>query len=208
VGGGIGLMTGAALAAQLDGDGRVAVCFFGDGAANQGVLTEALNLASLWRLPLVLVCENNGFSEFSPSATVTSGKIADRGRAFAIPCFEIDGNDVLAVWQAANSALRVARAGEGPSLIEARTYRTRGHVEYEATFLSEPYRDKAEVEIWKGKDPIPRFAAYLVGHRIAREEELATVAARIERQVADAAAIAEAAPWPEPSALRRDLMFA
>src|SRR5258708_17886108 len=109
VGGGIGLTVGAALAAQLDGAGRVAIAFFGDGAANQGVLMEALNVGALWKLPLVLVCENNGFSEFSPTATVTAGSIARRADPFGVPSQTVDGNDIPAVWQAARSARHRAR---------------------------------------------------------------------------------------------------
>lgn len=113
VGGGIGLAVGAALAAQLDGQGRVAVAFFGDGGANQGVVMEALNLAAIWKLPLLLVCENNGFSEFSPTATVTAGEIAARAHPFGLPGVVVDGNDVLAVWEAAGKAVGRARTGHG-----------------------------------------------------------------------------------------------
>lgn len=207
VGGGIALATGAALAAQLDGDGRVAVCFFGDGAANQGVLMEALNVAALWKLPLLLVCENNGFSEFSPSATVTAGSIAARAQPFGVPAVEVDGNDVIAVWQAAHVAVRRAREGQGASLIEARTYRTRGHVEYETTFITEPYRDEAEVEAWRGRDPIPRFAGRLVAEGLASAEELAALEGEVARIVARAVRFAEGSPEPDP-ACARGHMFA
>ncbi len=207
VGGGIALATGAALAAQLDGDGRVAVAFFGDGAANQGVLAEALNVAALWKLPLVLVCENNGFSEFSPTATVTAGSIAERARPFGVPAIEVDGNDVIAVWQAANQAVRRAREGGGPSLIEARTYRTRGHVEYEVTFITEPYRDEAEVEAWKARDPIRRLAERLIAEDPPIAPTLAAIDQEIEEVVRAAVAFAEASPEPDP-AIARGRMFA
>lgn len=206
VGGGIALATGAALAAQLDGDGRVAVAFFGDGAANQGVLVEALNVAALWRLPLILVCENNGFSEFSPTATVTAGSIAARARPFGVPAAEVDGNDVLAVWQAANTAVRRAREGQGPSLIEARTYRTRGHVEYEVTFITEPYREEAEVEAWRGRDPIDRFARHLTGQDLASAAELAGIEAGVEETVAAAVRFAESSPEPDPAKARGHML--
>jgi len=202
VGGGIALATGAALAAQLDGDGRVAVAFFGDGAANQGVLTEALNVSALWKLPLILVCENNGFSEFSPTATVTAGSIAERARPFGVPAVAVDGNDVVAVWQAANAAVRRARAGEGPSLIEARTYRTRGHVEYEVTFLTEPYREEAEVEVWRARDPILRLAARLREAEPGIEDELAAIDHAVEEIVAAAVRFAESSPEPDPTTAR------
>lgn len=207
VGGGIALATGAALAAQLDGDGRVAVAFFGDGAANQGVLMEALNVASLWKLPLILVCENNGFSEFSPTATVTAGSIAERARPFGVPASEVDGNDVVAVWQAADAAIRRARDGQGPSLIEARTYRTRGHVEYEVTFITEPYRDEAEVEAWRARDPIDRFAARLGEAEPGIGADLARIEREVEAVVQAAVRFAESSPEPDP-ALARGHMFA
>jgi pyruvate dehydrogenase E1 component alpha subunit len=202
VGGGIALAAGAALAAQLDGDGRVAVAFFGDGAANQGVLAEALNVAALWKLPLLLVCENNGFSEFSPTATVTAGSIAERARPFGVPSVEVDGNDVVAVWQAADVAVRRAREGRGPSLIEARTYRTRGHVEYEVTFITEPYREEAEVEAWRARDPIDRLARRLCEEDPAVEAELAAIAAEVEETVLAAVRFAEASPEPDPASAR------
>lgn len=202
VGGGIALAAGAALAAQLDGDGRVAVAFFGDGAANQGVLAEALNVAALWKLPLVLVCENNGFSEFSPTATVTAGSIAERARPFGVPSVEVDGNDVVAVWQAADIAVRRAREGRGPSLIEARTYRTRGHVEYEVTFITEPYREEAEVEAWRARDPIDRLARRLREEDPAVVAELAAIAAAVEETVRAAVCFAEASPEPDPASAR------
>ena len=207
VGGGIGLTTGAALASQLDGEGAVAVAFFGDGAANQGVLMESLNIGALWKLPLILVCENNGFSEFSPSDTVTSGEIAARAHPFGVPGVAVDGNDVLAVWQTANVAIRRAREGGVPTLIEARTYRTRGHVEYEHTFLTRPYRDEAEVEAWLGRDPLKRFTAYLVDNDIAGAAALDEIATAVEETVADAVAFANEGAWPEPDEAFR-YMFA
>lgn len=199
VGGGIGIAVGAALAAQLDGKGRVAVAFFGDGGANQGVVMEALNLGAIWKLPLVLVCENNGFSEFSPTATVTAGSIAERAHPFGVPGVTADGNDVVDVWRIAKAAVGRARAGAGPSLIEARTYRTRGHVETEVTFLSTKYREDSEVDAWKARDPLVAHRAWLLGQGIvpARMQEIdEAVAAIVERAYAEAAA----APWPEASA--------
>lgn len=197
VGGGIALTVGAALAAQLDRKGHVAVAFFGDGAANQGVLMEALNVGALWKLPLVLVCENNGFSEFSPTGTVTAGAIADRAKPFGIPGVTVDGNDLLAVWQAARAAVRRARDGGGPTLIEARTYRLRGHVEAEVTFLQGRYREEGEVEAWRAKDPLARFASYLTGNGLATEADLVRLGEDVAAEVADAVAFAEASPWPE-----------
>ncbi len=162
VGGGIGIAVGAALAAQLDGQGRVAVAFFGDGGANQGVIMEAINLAAIWKLPLLLVCENNGFSEFSPTSTVTAGEIAKRAEPFGVPGIVVDGNDVLAVWRVAGEAVRRARSGAGPTVIEARTYRWRGHVETEKSFLSGAYRDDDEIRQWQARDPLAAMERWLV----------------------------------------------
>lgn len=208
VGGGIALMVGAALAAQLDGNEAVAVCFFGDGAANQGVLMEALNVASLWRLPLILVCENNGFSEFSPTATVTSGRIYERAQPFGIPAEAVDGNDVLEVWRAARRATVRARSGAGPSLIEAATYRTRGHVEYENTFLTEPYRTQEEVDRWLAHDPVAIFRARLLDEELIGPTELERVDAETRRAIDAAVAFAEASPWPKLDRSAAEIMFA
>src|SRR5215831_10008978 len=142
VGAGLAIATGAAYGAKLDGDGKVAVCFFGDGASNQGVLMETLNVSTLWQLPVIFVCENNLFSEFTPSREVTAGRIADRARAFAMPAHEVDGNDVVAVWRAAAEAVARARSGGGPTFIEASTYRIQGHFEAESFVLAgSSYRD-------------------------------------------------------------------
>src|ERR1700749_2369617 len=122
VGAGLSIATGAAFGAKLDRDGKVAVCFFGDGASNQGVLMETLNVSSLWGLPVVFVCENNGFSEFTPSAEVTSGRIPDRARAFGVPVAEVDGNDVTEVWRAAGEAVQRGRASGGAAVAGGRTH--------------------------------------------------------------------------------------
>jgi TPP-dependent pyruvate/acetoin dehydrogenase alpha subunit len=204
VGGGISLTTGAALAAQLDGQGDVAVAFFGDGAANQGVLSESLNLGALWDLPLILVCENNGFSEFSPTSTVTAGRIVDRARPYGVAAIEVDGNDIHAVLQAADEAVSRARSGNGPTLIEAQTYRLRGHVEYEVTFLSSSYREQAEVDLWISRDPMVRAQGYL---REAGFDEasIKAIEAEITAVVDEAFEFAENSPWPDPSTALDDI---
>ncbi|MFQ5658836.1 MAG: thiamine pyrophosphate-dependent dehydrogenase E1 component subunit alpha [Gammaproteobacteria bacterium] len=162
VGAGLAITLGAAWAAKLDDDGRVAVCFFGDGAANQGVFMETLNISTLWNLPMIFMCEHNTFSEFSPSSTVTAGEISDRARAFGIPVTVVDGNDVLAVAEASATAVERGRRGEGPSFIEARTYRIHGHIEAEAQFLSGTYREEQEIEKWRQRDPIDRMKERLL----------------------------------------------
>lgn len=198
VGGGLGIATGAAFAAKLEGKGKVAVCFFGDGAANQGTFMEAMNVASLWKLPLLLVCEHNGWSEFTRSEIATSGRIIDRAQPFAIPAFEADGNDVAAVWRAAGSALEVVRAGEGPALLVTYTYRTRGHVEAEINFLSQPYRSEEEVAGWVAKDPIERGAALLAESGMT-EAKIAAIRERVKAAIEDMAERARAAADPDPA---------
>jgi acetoin:2,6-dichlorophenolindophenol oxidoreductase subunit alpha len=199
VGGGIALATGAALTAKTRGEGNVSVAFFGDGAANQGVLMEALNIAALWKLPLILVCENNGFSEFSPSEMVTAGEIWHRGTPFGVPSQPVDGNDILAVYRAAHAAVERARRGDGPSLLEMRTYRLRGHVEAEKSFLSKAYRTDEEIEQRRTVEPLARCRALLKNAGI--DDRAIAAAEQRERVEVDAAfEFAASSPWPDTSA--------
>ena len=199
VGGGIALATGAALTAKTRGEGNVSVAFFGDGAANQGVLMESLNIAALWKLPLVLVCENNGFSEFSPSEMVTAGEIWRRGTPFGVPSQPVDGNDILTVYRAAQEAVERARRGDGPSLLEMRTYRLRGHVEAEKSFLSKAYRTDEEVEERRGAEPIARCRALLQNAGV--DDRAIAVAEKREQAEVDAAfEFAAGSPWPDTAA--------
>ena len=195
VGGGIGLAAGAALAAQLDRKGAVSVVFFGDGGANQGVVSEVLNIAAIWKLPLLLVCENNGFSEFSPTSTVTAGEIAARAQPFGVPGVTVDGNDVISVWRASAEAVTRARAGRGPTLLEARTYRWRGHVETEKSFLSEAYREEGEIAEWRARDPIVRLEMQMVEGGTTRGD-IDAIRQDIEGEVERAYAQALADPPP------------
>lgn len=198
VGAGISLATGAALAAQLDAKGGVAVCFFGDGAAAQGVLSESLNVSALWKLPTILVCENNGYSEYTPAAAVTAGVIAERARPYGVPGVIVDGNDLYEVWTAAGAAISRARRGEGPSLIEARTYRMRGHLEAETAFLQGgSYRSQEEIDSWKGRDPIDRFAARLQSEGLIDAQGLAQMGERVLAQVQAAVEFAEQSELPD-----------
>jgi pyruvate dehydrogenase E1 component alpha subunit len=199
VGGGIALATGAALTAKTRGEGRVAVCFFGDGAANQGVLLESLNIAALWKLPLLLVCETNGFSEFSPTETVTAGEIWKRAEPFGVPSRAVDGNDIAAVHEAAGEAVDRARRGEGPSFLEMRTYRLRGHVEAEKTFLSKSYRSDEEVQARRALEPLARCRSLLAAAGVA-EAKLAAIEEAERAEVAAAFEFAAQSPWPDPKA--------
>jgi pyruvate dehydrogenase E1 component alpha subunit len=191
VGGGLGITAGAALAAKLDKKGQVAVCFFGDGAANQGVFMETLNVSTLWKLPMIFMCEHNTYSEFSPTDTVTAGELADRAKAFGMPTTVVDGNDVTKVWQAAGTAVARARNGEGPSFIEARTYRIHGHIEAEVHFLSSTYRDDEEIEQWRKRDPIDRLRTQILSSDAADEGALSIIDSRIDETVAAAEQFAQ-----------------
>lgn len=204
VGGGLAIATGAAHAAKLDGDGRVAVCFFGDGASNQGVLMESLNLASIWQLPIIFVCENNGVAEFTVSATVTAGKLSDRARPF-MPVLEIDGNDAIAVAHAAREAVERARTGGGPTFIEAHTYRIHGHLEAEDLFLGGgSYRTEDEIAAWRAedRDPLQRLIGYATAASLIAAQEIEDLAADIKARVEDAVAFADASEEADP-----DLVF-
>lgn len=204
VGAGIGIGTGAALTAMLAGSGSVAVAFFGDGAANQGVLLEALNLSSIWRLPLLFVCENNGWSEFTAADALTAGRIADRGIALGVPGVTVDGNDVLAVQAATQRAVERARAGDGPTLLEMQTYRIHGHVETENAFLTAPYRSEDQVASWRERDPIATLAARLKTSFGVPLQTFADMETEVDHVVADAFAFALESPFPDPAAALSD----
>jgi len=207
VGAGFAIATGAAYSAMLKKQGRIVADFFGDGASNQGTLMESLNVASLWQLPLVFVCEHNRFSEFSPASTVTSGEIVDRARAFRIPCHVVNGNDVIEVWRAARDATDRARQGGGPTFIEAHSYRIQGHLEAEDLFLGgQRYREASEIEQWKALCPIARTRTKLEAEtgNLARLQE---IEARVASEVDAAVRFAEESE-PADAELASRLMFA
>jgi acetoin:2,6-dichlorophenolindophenol oxidoreductase subunit alpha len=200
VGGGIALATGAGLAATVHGTDQVAVAFFGDGAANQGVLHESLNLAAIWRLPVVYVCENNGFAESTPAAYATSvPDVASRAAGYAIPGTIADGRDVLEVFAAAKDAVSRARAGEGPTLLEVKTYRFMGHFEGDP----ERYRDDDERKALAASDALEALAARILADGHASEGELDTLRGEIEAAVDRAVEFARASPFPDPATIER-----
>lgn len=185
VGGSIAAATGAALASELKEDGTVAVAFFGDGATNQAYFHECLNFAGVRNLPVVYVCENNLYGEWSSMYDVTAGgDIAARAAAYGLPGVVVDGNDVLAVRAAAAEAVARARAGEGATLLEARTYRHKGHSRVDPG----KYRPKEEVDEWLGRDPIPRLAISL------DETTVASIAGRLEAELEASLEAARTAP--------------
>ena len=176
---------------------RVAVAFFGDGAVNNGAFHEGLNLASIWKLPVLFVCENNGFATEVPfNYSAGNPSVASRAAAYGLPGIEVDGNDVLAVHAAAEDALRRARQGEGPTLLECRTYRTRPHAEGMGDF---GYRTREEVEQWKAKCPIAQLKRWLLEESLASEAELEAIDKEVLAEIAAAHQAAEAAPWPDPA---------
>jgi pyruvate dehydrogenase E1 component alpha subunit len=177
---------------------QVAVSFFGDGAANQGVFHESLNLAAIWRLPVVYVCENNGFAESTPAAYATSvDDIAARAASYDIPGVVADSSDVMEVFEVAGEAVARARRGEGPTLLEAKTYRIRGHFEGDP----ELYRDDDERGQMREHDPIPPFRSRLIEAGAASAEELDALERELETRIDDAVEYAVASPWPDPAAV-------
>ena len=193
VGGSIAAATGAGLSAKRQG--RVAAAFFGDGATNQGYFHECLNFAAVAALPVVFVCENNLYGEFTPMAAVTAGvDIAGRAKAYGMPAAVVDGNDLHALPAAATEAVERARAGGGPTLLECRTYRHYGHSKADPA----RYRPKAEVEHWLARDPLPRTRERLLADGVP-EGDIGGVERRITEQIDRAVAAAKAAPYPDPA---------
>ncbi len=202
VGATIPIAVGAALAARMDGKGAIAVSFFGDGAAEEGVFHESLNLAATQRLPILFVCENNLFSShLDILLRQPSDRIARFADAHAIRSLTVDGNDVLAVAAAARSLAAHARSGNGPAFLEAVTYRHRGHVGPKEDIDVGVRRTMTELNKWKLRDPITRLAEGMMATGLIDEHRLDSLRENIGRKVADARARAEAAPYPDPSAL-------
>jgi TPP-dependent pyruvate/acetoin dehydrogenase alpha subunit len=193
VGAGIPLATGAALSSKLLRQGRVSVAFFGEGAVNQGAFHEAVNLAAIWDLPVLFLCENNRYSEFTDSSTMARvADVTERAAAYGIRALAVDGNDAQAVHAAAVEAVAACRAGDGPVLIEAVTYRWHGHYEGDG----QPYKPADEAERWRARDPLVLAEAELVAGGLATEEQLAEVRHAAEQRVAQAVEIARAADVP------------
>ncbi|MBI4591066.1 MAG: pyruvate dehydrogenase (acetyl-transferring) E1 component subunit alpha [Candidatus Rokubacteria bacterium] len=195
VGGGIPIAVGAAYACRARESGQIVVCFFGDGAANEGGCHEAMNLASLWELPILFVCENNQYAEMTPQRVHTRVKdLSVRAGAYDMPGASVDGNDVVAVYAAVEAAVRRARAGGGPMLIECKTFRVRGHFEGDP----QRYKTAEEVARWKEKDPLTLLKTSLTGPGGIPAGELEAIQQEIESAVREAVAFAEAAPLPSP----------
>ena len=201
VGSGLVFANGAAFSAQYRGTDQVTLCFFGDGASNEGTFHEGLNIASLWRLPVVFICENNGFAESTRQCEHQRCKdVATRAIGYDMPGIVVDGNDVLAVYEVVHETIKRARAGDGPSLIEAKTYRLRGHHEGDP----QNYRTKEEVACWLERDPVPCFRGVLLGEGVT-EEEIKAIESAIEVELREALAFALASPPPDVSEARHGI---
>jgi len=203
VGGGPPIAVGAAFTARARGKGQVAVCFFGDGASNEGTLHEAANMAALFKLPVVFCCENNLYGEYTPQARhQTIIDVADRAGAYNMPGVVVDGMDVMAVYEGANAAIARARRGEGPTLLECKTYRYYDHVGVNATAT---YRTDAEVALWKQRDAIVGFQTYLKRQGVLDDEADTRIRAGIHARIAEALKFAEESPMPDADQLLVDV---
>jgi 2-oxoisovalerate dehydrogenase E1 component len=186
---------GAGYSFKLLGSGNVGVAFFGDGASNNGAFHEGLNLAAIWDLPALFVCENNMYATEVPFAyAARNTDVAQRAAGYGIPGVAVDGNDVLAVYEAAGAAIRRARSGGGPTLIECKTYRTRPHSE---GMRDGGYRSLEEIESWKARDPIRMLHTMMVAQDLASADELAAIDAEVQAQIAEAYEFAQNSPYPD-----------
>jgi len=202
VGAGLPIAVGAALSAKLRKTDQAVACFFGEGASNQGTFHESLNMASTWKLPVIFICENNLYAMGTRQSRVMNiENIADRAGAYGIEGMVVDGNDVLAVYQAACRAAERARKGEGPTLIECKTYRRKGHSRADPA----KYRPKEEVEEWLRKDPIKRFKEYLMKEHSFTESELLDIEKEATNAIEEAVKFALESPYPRPEEALEDV---
>ena len=202
VGAGIPIAVGAGLSIKLRKTRQVVACFFGEGASNQGTFHEGINMASVWRLPVIFVCENNLYAMGTRQSRVMNiENIADRVVAYGIPGIAVDGNDVLAVYEAALKAVERARKGEGPTFIECKTYRHKGHSRVDPA----KYRPKEEVEEWLAKDPIKRFKEKLLQTKTLTEAEIQRIENEVAAEIDEAVRFAMESPYPEPEEALEDV---
>lgn len=195
VGPSILMATGAGYSYMLQGTDQVSVAFFGDGAVSNGAFHEGLNLATVWDLPVIFVCENNLYATEVPFRTVTKQtSVAARAASYGLPGIEVDGNDILAVHQAAGAAIARARAGGGPTLLECKTYRTRPHSE---GMRDAGYRTQDEINEWKARDPITRLRDHLIHEELASGAEIAAIESAVTALIVEAVEFARASPWPD-----------
>lgn len=209
VGAGMPIAAGSGISAQILGKSSVTVCFFGDGASNRGTFHEAINMASIWNLPVVFVCENNMYGISMPQYRSDGRKgqnikdVSDRAVAYGISGVTVDGNDVMAVKEAVSEAVKKARSGGGPSLVECKTYRHRGHFEGDPTV----YRSDEELEQWKKKDPVDRFQKILLDQEVLNDQELKKLQEDVKEQINEALQFAKESPEPDISEVTTDVYY-
>ena len=204
VAGSAGIATGAAFSAKRLGNGRVTVCFFGEGALGQGVVYEVMNMAALWKLPVIYVCENNMYNEYTHISETAAGDILSRGPAFGVPAETVDGQDVRAVYAVARRLVERARSGEGPSFLMANTYRFMGH--HVGDISREYYRSKQEEQKWKSeRDPIKVATEAIVTQKIADQAALDRIQAEVKAEVEKAVKFAMDAPYPNVDKVEQDV---
>jgi len=206
VGGGIPIAAGSGITNKImKKNDAVTVCFFGEGASNEGVFHESLNLAAVWKLPVVFLCENNLYQVFtSVKESCSVQDISVRSASYGIPGVTVDGNDVFELYKALDTAIGRCRAGEGPTLIEAKTYRWDGHYTGDG-YAKGGYRTVEEIEEWKKRDPIKRLGEYLLENKMSTEDELECIHKRLEEEMKAAEEFAKASPWPEDEELMDDV---
>jgi pyruvate dehydrogenase E1 component alpha subunit len=204
VGGGTSLATGAAYASKVLGQGRVAVCFFGEGALGQGVLYESMNLAQLWKLPVIYACENNLYNEYTHCSETTAGDMLARPAAFGLAAEAVDGQDVRAVHAVASRMVERARRGDGPGFLLLNTYRYRGH--HVGDIAREYYRPKQEEQRWMSeRDPVALHMAWLVSEGLADKAMLDRIESEVAAEMDTAVEFAQSAPYPDPSRVDEDV---
>src|SRR5256712_1229130 len=204
VAGSVGIATGAALSAKRQGTDRVAVCLLGEGALGQGILYEVMNLAALWKLPVIYVCENNLYNEYTHYSETTAGDIPARGKAFGVPAENVDGQDVRAVYAVAQRLVDRARKGEGPAFMVCNTYRYTGH--HVGDINREYYRSKQEEQEWKTKrDAIQNFAAWMTGQKFTEAAKLGEIQKEVRAEMKAAVEFAIGAPYPSPEEADQDV---
>jgi pyruvate dehydrogenase E1 component alpha subunit len=187
---------------QLQGRSEVCVAFFGDGAANEGAFHEALNMAAIWKLPVIFFCENNVYAmSMAVHQAFPIANISERAAAYAMPGVTVDGNDLGAVYSATVAAVERARSGQGPTLIEAKTYRWRGHSKSDRNL----YRTQEEIAEWKARDPIPRYRNQLIAAGLLDESGAESIRAAAHAAIAEAVVFAENSPEPDPAALEDEV---
>jgi len=203
VGGSAGIATGAALSAKMRGSGQVAVCFFGDGALGQGLLYESMNMASLWKLPVIYVCENNLYGEYTPGSETVAGEILSRPRALGVHAESVDGQDVQAVYATMQRLVERARRGEGPAFLECKTYRYYGH---HVGDVNREYRTRDEEREWMtNRDPLQTLAGRLMKQGLAEQAVFDRIHADVKGEIEKGVQFALDAPFPKPEQVTEDV---